>query len=273
MPPGSRSPKSKPQTVSELETRPEMKRNEFMLEICANSLQSVLAAKEGGADRVELCAALPEGGTTPSFACIRHACAVEGITVNVLIRPRSGDFLYGELDQEIMLQDIAAAKFLGADGIVAGMLNADGSIDAAFLKKCVQAAYPLPFTFHRAFDMCRDPFEALEVLEYCGCNRLLTSGMRATALEGIALLGELVEKSRHVSIMPGGGINAGNIARIARETGAKEFHLSARARLESNMLFRNTGIRMGGNPEVEEYAVQVTSKEIVRETIEALESL
>lgn len=250
-----------------------MRRDEFKIEVCANSLQSVLSAKEAGADRVELCAGMPEGGTTPSFGCIRHACAVSGIAVNVIIRPRGGDFLYDSFEQEIILQDIAAAKFLGADGIVSGMLNPDGTIDAAFLKKCIQAASPLPFTFHRAFDMCRDPFEALEVLEYCGCTRLLTSGMKSSAPEGTELIRQLVERSRHVIVMPGCGIKPENIVQVALRTQAREFHLSGRVRKESGMAFRNPAVSMGGTVKIEEYATEITDKRIVKEAIEAVEHI
>lgn len=297
-----------------------MKREDFKIEVCANSVESVWAAQKAGADRVELCAGMPEGGTTPSYACIKMACQVPGIAVNVIIRPRGGDFLYSEEEKAIILEDIRCAKELGASGIVSGMLTENGEVDAEFLRQCVQEAYPLPFTFHRAFDMCNDPFAALKVLQECGCRRLLSSGMKATALEGAQLLGELVRMSKEMSermraelsaggcagvwgepgsemgakkctpdaslastsgqeldkgliIMPGCGINAGNIAEIARITGAREFHLSGRVSVESGMKFRNSQVSMGGTVHIEEYARDVSSVEKVAAAIRAVEGL
>ena len=226
-----------------------MERSEFKIEVCANSVESVKAAIEAGADRVELCAGMPEGGTTPSFGCIRAACGLEGLAINVIIRPRGGDFLYSQDEKEVMLEDIRAASEAGADGIVSGMLLADGQIDRDFLCRCIEAAYPLPFTFHRAFDMCRNPFEALE---------------------GAALLRELVQASGDLIVMPGCGINAGNIRQIAALTGAREFHLSGRSRRESGMLFRNTEVSMGGTVKIEEYARDASDTGKIRQAMEAL---
>ena len=169
-----------------------------------------------------------------------------------------------------MLEDIRIAKQLGAAGIVSGMLQEDGQVDRAFLEQCIEASYPLPFTFHRAFDMCREPLEALEVLESTGCARLLSSGMKNSALEGTGLLKELVHRSGKLIVMPGCGINVGNIGRIARETGAKEFHLSGRSRIESRMLFRNPEVSMGGTVHIEEYAREASDPEKIRQAIEAL---
>ena len=247
-----------------------MERSEFKIEVCANSVESVKAAIEAGADRVELCAGMPEGGTTPSFGCIRAACGLEGLAINVIIRPRGGDFLYSQDEKEVMLEDIRAASEAGADGIVSGILLADGQIDRDFLCRCIEAAYPLPFTFHRAFDMCRNPFEALEVLKENGCTRLLSSGMKNSALEGAALLRELVQASGDLIVMPGCGINAGNIRQIAALTGAREFHLSGRSRRESGMLFRNTEVSMGGTVKIEEYARDASDTGKIRQAMEAL---
>ena len=144
------------------------------------------------------------------------------------------------------------------------------TLPAAFLEQCIEASYPLPFTFHRAFDMCREPLEALEILESAGCARLLSSGMKNSALEGTELLKELVCRSGKLIVMPGCGLNAGNIARIARETGAKEFHLSGRSRIESRMQFRNPEVSMGGTVHIEEYAREASDPEKIRQAIEAL---
>lgn len=247
-----------------------MQRNDFKIEVCANSVQSVISAAEAGADRAELCAGMPEGGTTPSIACIRKACRIPGIEVNVIIRPRSGDFLYDDLEKEVILEDIRAAKEAGAAGIVSGMLTEDGRIDAGFLCRCIREADPLPFTFHRAFDMCRDPFEALRTLEDCGCCRLLSSGCEPTALQGISLLRRLVDASRHVIVMPGCGIHAENIRQIAEQTTATEFHLSGRISIPSRMQFRNTKVSMGGSVRIDEYAHDRSSAEKIAGAIRAL---
>lgn len=247
--------------------------NEYLLEICANSVKSCVEAQKGGAYRVELCAGIPEGGTTPSYGDIILARQLLNIKLNVIIRPRGGDFLYDDLEHKIMLQDIKNAVNLGADGVVFGCLTADGDIDIKRNKELIEAAGDLSVTFHRAFDMCKDPFVALEKIIELGFDRILTSGQKPKAAEGVSLLKELVIKAGdRIIIMPGSGVNAENIAFLAKETGAKEFHLSARESIESGMLYRNPGLKMGGTTVViNEFEEQVTSSEIVRKTIEALQ--
>jgi copper homeostasis protein len=246
---------------------------DYRLEICANSVASSLEAQKGGAYRVELCAAIPEGGTTPSYGDIALARELLEIQLNVIIRPRGGDFLYSSLEQKIMLKDIEIARELGADGVVIGCLTAAGEVDMQRNRALMDAAGTMSVTFHRAFDMCRDPFESLEKIISLGCDRILTSGQQPKAEQGIALLKQLVEKAGdRIIIMPGSGINAGNIARIAEESGAKEFHLSARKAIESGMMYRNPNVRMGGKAVViDEYAQQVTAAEMVRNTLQALD--
>ena len=243
----------------------------YKFEICANSVASCIAAQEGGADRVELCAGIPEGGTTPSFGMIRNARKNINIALNVIIRPRGGDFLYSEAEIQEMIYDIQAAKELGADGLVFGCLRPDGSVDMEAMKVLMEAAGDTPVTFHRAFDHTSDPFKALEDIISLGCARILTSGCRPTALEGAELLAQLVEKAAgRIIIMPGCGVRESNIAEIARLSSAREFHFSARESVESGMFFRNPEVAMGS--EDDPYGYDVTTARRVAATIEPLMS-
>ncbi len=231
-----------------------------------------MKAQEGGAYRVELCAGIPEGGTTPSYGDMRMARELLTTTrLHVIIRPRGGDFLYSPLEQAIMLHDIATARQLGADGVVFGCLTADGDVDVPLMQKLIEAAGEMSVTFHRAFDMCRDPQKALEQLISLGVDRILTSGQEATAEAGIPLLKELVRQAAgRLIIMPGCGVNAGNIARIAQETDACEFHFSGRSPVESGMRYRNPKVSMGGTVKIEEYQNDVTNPAKVQAALEAL---
>ena len=242
------------------------------IEICANSVESAAKAQEGGAYRVELCAGIPEGGTTPSFGEIRMARQLlQQTKLHVIIRPRGGDFLYTQLEQEIMLHDIKVARQLGADGVVFGCLTAEGNVDVPAMKKLMNAVGDMSVTFHRAFDMCRNPMEALEDIIALGCHRILTSGQEATAPAGIPLLKELIEKADgRIIIMPGCGVKPSNILELAEETGATEFHFSGRSSLESDMIYRNPKVSMGGTVKIEEYQRDVTDVEIVKEAVSIL---
>ena len=243
----------------------------YTFEICANSVASCIAAQNGGADRVELCSGIPEGGTTPSFGMIRKARESIDISLNVIIRPRGGDFLYSKDELEEMIYDIRAAKELGADGLVFGCLTRDGYIDKIAMSKLMEAAEGLPVTFHRAFDHCSDPMQALEEIIDLGCARILTSGCRPTAEEGLSLLAKLVETAGdRIIIMPGCGVNERNIAEIARLSGAREFHFSAREPVESCMLFRNPEVVMGS--ETDPYGIVRTTADRVAATIKSLKS-
>ncbi len=243
-----------------------------IIEICANSVESAVCAQEAGAYRVELCAGMPEGGTTPSWGEIRMARQLLTKTkLHLMIRPRGGDFLYTPLEQEIMLYDIGIAGSLGADGVVIGCLTREGDIDTCLLKKLVEAARGMSVTFHRAFDMCRDPQEALEQIIEAGCHRILTSGQENTAEQGIPLLKTLIAQAgKRIIIMPGCGINAGNIRKIACETNAGEFHLSGRSSIESNMKYRNSKVSMGGVVKVEEYSRDITDINKIKDAIKKL---
>ena len=243
----------------------------YRFEICANSVASCIAAQEGGADRVELCSGIPEGGTTPSFGMIRKARASIDIGLNVIIRPRGGDFLYTSDELEEMVHDIRVAKELGADGLVFGCLTKEGNVDKEAMSILMEAAEGLPVTFHRAFDHSADPMRALEDIIDLGCARILTSGCRPTAMQGACLLGELVKAAgERIIIMPGCGVNEGNIAEIARLSGAREFHFSAREPVESGMIFRNPDVAMGS--EEDPYGTVRTTAARVAATIKPLRS-
>ncbi|MDR1555978.1 MAG: copper homeostasis protein CutC [Tannerellaceae bacterium] len=232
-----------------------------ILEICANSAQSCVEAEAGGAARVELCAAIPEGGTTPSYGEIRTAQALtSSIDINIIIRPRGGDFLYTGAEVQSMLYDIGMAKELGVHGVVFGCLTKEGDVDVNLLNRLIAAAAPLSVTFHRAFDVCRDPYTALEQLIDCGCDRLLTSGQQPDAVRGIPLIAGLVERAAgRIIIMPGCGVRPENIAQIESRTGAREFHTSARSLVYSAMEYRNENVPMG-NPFIKESEREETDR-------------
>lgn len=239
----------------------------ILLEICAGSITSCLAAQEGGAHRVEFCDNLLEGGTTPSYGQIAVARERLWIGLNVIIRPRGGDFLYTDLEYEVMQRDIIACKKLGVDGVVIGILTADGDIDIAHCKALVELATPMHVTFHRAFDVARDPFKALEDVIATGCKRLLSSGQAANATAGAALLKELQQAAgERLVVMPGAGVRSNNIAELVATTGCKEFHTSARLPFASKMRYCNPNVHMG-IPGQDEYALVETNAELVKEII------
>lgn len=202
----------------------------FEFEICANGVESCLAAQDGGADRVELCAAIPEGGTTPSYGEIQVARRLLTQTrLHVIIRPRGGNFVYSALEAERMAMDIAMCRRLGVDGVVFGCLTREGDIDMALCQRLMQEAQGMSTTFHRAFDRTRAPRQAMEDIIRLGFDRVLTSGQKPTAEEGIALLEELNRQAQgRIILLAGSGINEENIQKIQRATGISEFHFSAR---------------------------------------------
>lgn len=252
------------------------------LEICTGSIESVLAAKAGGAQRVELCSALNEGGVTPSWGLLKAACKVEGIKKHVLIRPRGGDFLYSDNEIQFMIDDIIAARELGADGVAIGALTKNADIDMSACRRMVEAAtlpltpspegglhsHRMSVTFHRAFDMVRDADKALEDVISLGCDRILTSGLMPTAWEGREMLRHLVEKSAgRIIIMPGSGVSSHNAADILSYTGASEIHASARSARQSLMEYRNPTVTMGAK-DADEYARKETDPEEVKKILE-----
>jgi copper homeostasis protein len=235
-----------------------------IIEVCANSANSCFEAAAGGAARVELCSSIPEGGTTPSYGEIRMAQEIApSIDVNIIVRPRGGDFLYTENEVRSMLYDIEMAKSLKLHGVVVGCLTRDGNIDVKTLERLMGAAEHLSVTFHRAFDLCKEPFAGLEQIISCGCDRLLTSGQAPTAVEGIPLIRQLVNHALgRIIIMPGCGVRANNIARIQTETGASEFHTSARHTIDSLMQYRKEGVNMG-NAFIKEFSREETDRRLV----------
>ena len=237
-----------------------------IIEICANSAQSCVEAELGGASRVELCAGIPEGGTTPSYGEIKTAQTLTSrIDINVIIRPRGGDFLYTEAEINAMLLDIELCKQLGVHGVVFGCLTQEGDIDVPLMRRLIEAAKPLSVTCHRAFDVCRDPYEALEQLIELGCDRILTSGQESDAVKGIPLIAELVRQAKgRIIIMPGCGVRENNIGLIEAETGAKEFHTSARSVVYSQMVYRNEHVPMGSSAVTSEFETVQTDRAKVR---------
>jgi len=210
----------------------------YLVEIATSDFITTAAAVEGGAQRIELCANLAEGGVTPSQGIIRQCREKFQVLLYPIIRPRGGDFLYTNDEFRIMLQDVQFCKQLGCDGVVIGLLNEDGSIDIKRTSAMVEAAYPLGVTFHRAFDRCRDPFEALEQLISIGCERILTSGQKPSAPDAIEVIASLNKTADdRIIIMPGSGVRKDNVKELADKTGCVEFHSSLRGKTKSKMQF------------------------------------
>lgn len=237
----------------------------MIIEIVAYSLESCLAAQKGGADRIELCGSPFEGGTTPSAGLIQSVKQSVGIPVHVMIRPRGGDFCYTPTEIQVMKSDIIFTKQSGADGLVLGVLNPDGTVNENLLQELVSLAQPLPVTFHRAFDMTPEPFKALETLILCKINCILTSGQQNKAFDGKDLIEDLVNQAqKRVEIMAGSGLNIGNVQQLVT-TRIDAIHLSGRATRDSEMIFRKQGIAMGGLPQISEYEIMFTDWHKVRE--------
>ena len=216
----------------------------FKLEIIGFNIESCMIAQAAGANRIELCDNPGDGGTTASYGFIKAARKALQIDLYPIIRPRGGDFLYSDEEFEMMQTDIQLCKETGCDGVVIGMLNKDGSIDKKRCSKLAALAYPLGVTFHRAFERCSNPFEALEDIIEIGCERILTSGQQPTASEGAGFINELVRQAdERIIIMPGSGVRSNNIIDIAKQTGAVEFHSSAGKLMASNMEYHNPNLK------------------------------
>ncbi len=234
------------------------------IEVCVDSMESAIAAKRGGADRLELCANLIIGGTSPSPYLIREAAARTQLPVHVLLRPRFGDFCFTDDEKAEILEQISQLHALGASGAVIGALTPDGALDLPFLRQCREAASGLHLTLHRAFDTCRDAEEALEQAILLGFDTILTSGQQKTALEGASLLANLVKQAAgRITIMPGSGVSSENIALLAEKTGAETFHLSAKQTVPGAMIFKRPGVPMG-LPVADEFMRTNTNTEEVR---------
>ena len=252
-----------------------------VLEVCVDSTASALAAKRGGADRLELCADLIVGGTTPSLTLVQQVKAETGLPVRALLRPRFGDFCYDSYELAQMEQLAAELVEAGADGIVTGVLTPEGALDAdamqpiyaAARKAAEKAGRPVACTLHRAFDVCADPFAALETARSMGLCTILTSGQAASAPQGAALLRQLTERAgKDVEILAGAGVSAQNIPVLAAQTGVRAFHLSGNQVLQSRMTFRREGVPMG-LPGFSEFEVWQTSEANIRAARQALDSL
>ncbi|NJD08879.1 MAG: copper homeostasis protein CutC [Gemmatimonadetes bacterium] len=242
-----------------------------LVEACVDSVESALAAEAGGAGRIELCDNLVEGGTTPSAATIAVACERLRIPVFVIIRPRGGDFLYSDLELEIMRRDIAQAKTLGASGVVIGALRADGTVDVERARPLVEAARPMQVTHHRAFDVTPDPFEALEAIIALGADRVLTSGQAPSALEGAEVIAAAVRQAAgRIGILPGAGIDGGNARRIVEITGAREIHVRGTALRPSAMRYRNQRVDFGGRLTAEDHVLEVTDAGLIGAIVQAV---
>jgi copper homeostasis protein len=242
-----------------------MQTQKLTIEVCVDSVESAMAAERGGADRVELCDNLLEGGTTPSAGAIAIARERLGIKLQVIIRPRGGDFCYSDVEFAVMRHDVALAKQLGADGVVIGILTSDGEIDVARTRELIELARPLSVTFHRAFDMSRDPYRALEELIGLGVERILTSGQEPSVIEGLDLIAELVQLAGdRVIIMPGGGTER-NIQKVVVRSGVREVHVTGTTSVESPMRFRNQRVFMGGELRPPEYSRLTTDPDRIRQ--------
>lgn len=245
----------------------------FLLEVCADSVQSAIAAQEGGADRVELCSGLVIGGLSPSPAMFREVKRNTDLKIRVLLRPRFGDFCYDEYEFQTLKEEVEQFRDLGADGVVIGILKPDGSLNMDQMADLVKAAGGIGITMHRAFDVCRDPFEALDQCISLGIDTILTSGQKSSAWEGREMLAELVKRADgRLNILAGAGIKPAVIEELAPCTGVSAFHMSGKKVIDSRMEFRREGVPMG-IPGFSEFEVWQTSAESVSEAASVLRKL
>ena len=231
----------------------ETERNMALLEVCCYSTECAVIAQQNGADRIELCAAPLEGGLTPSYGVLRATRQRVSIPVHPIVRPRGGDFCYTDGEFAAMLEDVRQVRSLGYPGLVIGVLNPEGQIDMLRMRQVMVAAGPLAVTFHRAFDMCVDPVQAIEQLAELGVARVLTSGQQPTAEKGILLIRELIERGNSPIIMAGAGVRASNLS-LFLQADVKEVHSSAGQWVPSEMRYRNPGLSMSTDPDADEYS-------------------
>ena len=244
----------------------------YILEVCADSVQSAIAAQEGGADRIELCSGLVIGGLSPSAAMFRLVKKYTDLRVRVLLRPRFGDFCYDEHEFKILKEEVEMFRSLGADGIVIGILRPDGALDMERMEELIEVADGTGITLHRAFDVCRDPYEALKQCISLGIDTILTSGQKSSAWEGRDLIAELVEKSAgRIEILAGAGINAETIEKLITYTKASAYHMSGKIVKDSRMEFRKEGVPMG-IPGFSEFEIWQTSADEIRKAAAVLKN-
>lgn len=245
----------------------------YMLEVCVDSADSALIAANAGASRLELCSNLIIGGTTPTTALIELTKELVSIPVHVLIRPRFGDFFYTQLEVETMKRNIVSARNHLADGVVIGATTQDGQLDKAILQMLIELSGDMHLTLHRAFDVCKDPFETLETAIELGFHTILTSGQAATAQEGIGLIDELIKQANgRITIMPGAGITPDSIGELATKTAAQVFHLSAKELRQSPVSHHNPSVHMG-LPGIDESTIFSTSADTIKKIWHTLETL
>lgn len=245
----------------------------YTLECCVDSVESAIAAKKGGADRLELCSALVIGGLSPSQALYRKIREQADIPIRVLLRPRFGDFCYTDYEHEILKEEVRSFRKLGADGIVIGTMKPDGTLNLEQMKELMEEAQGMMVTLHRAFDMCQDPFQTLEEAKRLGIHTILTSGQKNVCTEGMDLLKELVEQAQgKTEILVGGGVDASVLPVLAEKTKAKAFHMSGKVSIESEMQYRKQDVSMGV-ASVSEYEIWRTSEKRIREARRVLDHL
>jgi copper homeostasis protein len=250
---------------------PEPANAPVLVEVCVESVAGAYAAIVGGAQRIELCSSLAEGGLTPSVGLCAAVCAAVKVPVFAMVRPRAGDFLYDTTEIDVMARDIEALRDAGAAGIVTGTLTSDGRIDHRRMAEFVDLADGLPVTCHRAFDMCRDAAEGLEVMCDLGVHRVLTSGQKATAYDGRALIRELVQQADgRIVVMAGCGVRPDNAERLVEVTGVREVHLSASGSRDSRMAFRRDEVTMGSASGTAEYSLRTTEETLIARVVAAL---
>lgn len=243
-----------------------------ILEVCVDSVESAITAAKAGADRLELCGDLVVGGTTPSLALYKEIRREISIPIHILIRPRFGDFCYTEYEVRIMEQEIEAFRELGVQGVVIGALTPQGDVDVDVMKRLTAAADSVSLTFHRAFDVCREPFQALEVVQALGFHTILTSGQRNTCLEGRELLKELIVRAGDtLTIMPGAGVNPSVLEELHPYLGALAYHMSGKKVIDSSMVYRKEGVSMGLR-EISEYDIFRTDEQQIQKAKAILSS-
>lgn len=243
----------------------------YFLEICVTSVESALLAEQAGADRIELCDGLDDGGKTPSYGLIKSLKEKIKIPVHVMIRPRAGDFFYNDDEFEIMMHDIKTAKQLHADGVAFGVLTQDGAVDVERTKQLIEIAAPMKVAFHRAFDMTVDPFESLDDLIECGIDCVLTSGHRNTALEGAEQIFRLQQRANNkIEIMAGSGVTDKTIVALATKTKVKSFHASAKKIVGSKMFFKNRNVTLTSSKQISDYDLLTVDVEMIKAMKEKL---